>query len=87
MRIENLRKNLKQRFKIGSCEITFREPSSQPRRKMLQRDKALQGVTKETTLETATLWQRRNTVSGCQTLRMSIHKRIFSSIVDAGRSR
>ncbi|MBR0985484.1 hypothetical protein [Bradyrhizobium liaoningense] len=51
------------------------------------RDKALQGVTKQTTLEAATLWQRRNTVSGCQTLRMSIHKRIFSSIVDAGRSR
>jgi hypothetical protein len=54
---------------------------------MLQRRGALQGVTEETRFETATLWRRRNTVSGCQTLRMSSHKRDFSSIVDAGCSR
>jgi hypothetical protein len=45
LRIDNLRKNLKQRFKNRQLRIGFPEPSSQPRRKMLQRRNALQGVT------------------------------------------
>ena len=54
---------------------------------MLQRHNALQIVTEQTKLETATLWPGRNTVSDCRMLRMNIHKRIFSSIVDTALSR
>jgi hypothetical protein len=76
LRIENLGNNLKQRFKNQQHEIGVPD-------RQLNRTEIIatpQGVTKrqeKTKLETATLWQQRHTVSGCQTLRMSIHKRIF----------
>ncbi len=44
---------------------------------MLQRQKALQDAVEGTKIETTTLGPRTNTVSGCQTLRMNIHKGIF----------
>jgi hypothetical protein len=86
MRIANLRNNLKTRAQKSTATKSASPNPLETETEMLQRHKAFQGVTEQTRLETATLWRRRNTVSGCPWLRMNIHKRIFSSIVETGLS-